>query len=165
MKRNTITATVEIPALRIPRLSMTIRGVMLAMIPIALWLGLRVHVQRWDARRIVMYQQRDVTRSIMAEVGEDFVAAGPPAERRWRSVDRATSRSRWTERLDAWESRGGKDVPLIRARVSGANGEFAIRPIIVETYGAPPDAPWLDRLLRAYRARGWRYETVVRPSR
>ena len=53
-----------------------------------------------------------------------------------------------------------------RAILSGSNGRLAsaLAPIRVETFGSPTDAPWLDRLLKTYRERGWRYEVVRLPG-
>ena len=139
---------------------MTIRGMMLAVLLVACYLGFWAYVRGWEARRVVMYQQRDVTRSIMSEAKEIVTAAGRSTARLRHEGDRKTHTSHWTERLDVCESRDGRDLPLIRAVVSGANGRFTTPPITVETYGSPLDGRWLDRLLHAYRTRGWRYRVV-----
>ena len=47
-----------------------------------------------------------------------------------------------------------------RATVTGGNGRFSLQPIIVQTYGSKVDAAWLDRLLRTYREKGWRYKVI-----
>lgn len=143
---------------------MTTRGLMLAVLLVACYLGFWAYLQRWEARRVVMYQQRDVTRAVMLEAQEVIAAAGPSTARLRLGRDRRTYTSHWAERLEVWESRDGKEVPLIRAVVSGTNGRFSIPPIVVETYGSSRDAPWLDRLIRAYKSRGWQYTVVDRPN-
>ncbi len=55
-------------------------------------------------------------------------------------------------------------MPLIRATVSGNNGPFSLHPIVVETYGSRLDDQWLDRLLRAYRDKGWRFKVIQSPA-
>ena len=76
----------------------------------------------------------------------------------------ATYTTHWTEWLDGAETRKGQKLSLIRATVSGDNGWLSLQPIIVETYGSPLDSPWLDRLLQAYREKGWRYKVVQVPA-
>lgn len=137
---------------------------MRAVLVAALELGLLAHMQRWEARRVVIYQQRDVTRSIVLEAKDDIAAAGRSASELREGIDRATYTSHWPVRLEAWEFRDGRRRPLIRASVYGENGRFALRPITVKTYGSPLDDAWLERLLRAYRANGWRYEVITQPA-
>ena len=130
----------------------------------ACYLGFWSYLQRWEARRVVMYRQRDVTRAIMEEAKEDIAAAGRSVSLFRRVRDRVTYTSHWTQRLDAWESRDRRNVPLIRAVVSGANGRFTRPPITIEVDDSPLNAPWLERLLRAYRSNGWQYRVVRRPN-
>ena len=147
-----------------PRFRMTIRGMMVAVLAVALFLGFWSYLWNWKARRVVMYQQRDVTRSILSEAAEDLAAAGRPTSRFRQRGDHVTYTTHWTERLEEWDGRSVRGAPLIRAAVSGANGRFTIPPIAVETYDSPSKAPWLGRLLRAYREKGWEYKVVRRPN-
>jgi hypothetical protein len=113
-----------------------------------------------------MYRQQDATRAILDEAHDDIAAAGRK-ESLFLVLGGDRSRTaEWEVRLEAWERRDGEDRPLIRATVSGSNGRLAseLAPIRVETYGSPLDDPWLDRLTRAYRERGWRFELVRGPS-
>jgi hypothetical protein len=140
----------------------TIRGMMICA---ALWSAASwVLLLRWDARRTVLYQQRDITRSIMEQAKQDIFVAGHSASK--IEIDRplASYTAHWTEWLEAWEDGGGEKRYLIRAAVSGDNGQFSLQPILVETYGSPLDAPWVDRLVRAYRERGWRYKVISAPG-
>jgi hypothetical protein len=130
----------------------------------AFWVWGRDYLARWEARRVVMYQQRDVTRSIILEAGDDIAAAGHTEWAIRDEHDRATYTTHWTEKLEAWQTRDGQKQPLIRATISGENGRFSLPPIIVETYGSPLDQRWLDRLLRTYRERGWKYRVVRSPG-
>ena len=134
--------------------------VVVAAIECAFWTSL----YKCEARRPLMYQQRDVTRAIMLEAQQDIAAAGHSTAEIRNERPRGTYSYEWTEWLEAWEIRGGQKRPLIRAAVSGNDGQFALEPILVETYGSPLDAPWLDRLLRAYREKGWPYRVVQAPD-
>jgi hypothetical protein len=107
-----------------------------------------------------MYQQRDITRSIMLEAKQDIVAAGHSASGIRIERPLGTYTAEWTELLEAWENRDGQKPSLIRATVSGDNGRFSLQPIIVEKYESKLDAAWLDRLLRTYREKGWRYKVI-----
>jgi hypothetical protein len=142
----------------------TIRGMMALVICAALWCNFWVWLQRWEARRSVMYQQRDITQSIMQQAKQDIFAAGRSASKLDIDRPRAAYTPHWTEWLEAWENCGGEKRYLVRATVSGDNGQFSLQPIVVETYGSPLNAPWVDRLLRAYRERGWRYKVISAPS-
>lgn len=137
---------------------------MLAVAFVAVFCGGLAYLQRWESRRAVMYQQRDMTRSIMLEAKQDIATAGHSASVFRNESDRVTYTSHWTEKLEAWETRNGQRQPLIRATVSGDNGRFSLPPISIETYGSPLDDPWIDRLLKAYRAKGWRYKIVRAPT-
>ncbi|WP_165249506.1 hypothetical protein [Paludisphaera soli] len=144
----------------------TLAWLMLLVASASLPLALFAHLRGWERRRQLMYHQADVTRAILDEAHEDIAAAG-----RKESLflvlggDHART-AEWDVRLEAWERRDGEDRPLIRARVSGSNGRLAsaLAPIRVETYGSPLDPAWLDRLTRAYRKRGWRFELVRDPT-
>jgi hypothetical protein len=150
--------------MRTPHFRLTIRQIMGLVIIAAFWCDSWAYLQRWEARRAIMYQQRDITRSVMLEAQQDIIAAGQPAPEIRNERPRGTYTTRWTEWLDGSETGNGQKLSLIRATVSGDNGWFSLQPIIVETYGSPLDAPWLDRLLRAYRETGWRYKVVQAPA-
>jgi hypothetical protein len=143
---------------------LTIRQIMGLVIIAACWCAAWAYLQRWEARRTIMYQQRDITVSVMLEAQQDIVAAGHSAPEIRVERPAATYTTHWTEWLDGSETRKGQKLSLIRATVSGENGAFSLQPIIVETYGSPLDAPWLDRLLRAYREKGWHYKVVQVPA-
>jgi hypothetical protein len=142
---------------------LTIRQVMGLVIIAAYWLAFWVWLQRWEVRRTIMYQQRDITQSVMVEAQQDIIAAGHSAPVIRNERPAATYTTHWTEWLDGSETRNGQKLSLIRATVSGDNGWFSLQPITVETYGSPLDTPWLDRLLRAYRGKGWNYKVVQVP--
>jgi hypothetical protein len=48
--------------------------------------------------------------------------------------------------------------------VSGGCDGDVLRPLTIKAAGASMEGPLLDRLIRAYRARGWRHEVVPRPA-
>jgi hypothetical protein len=146
--------------MRTPEFRLTNRQTLWLVIVAAVWCVLWVYFQRWEARRTIMYQQRDITRSIMLEAKQDIVAAGHTASEIRIERPLGTYTAEWTEWLEVWENRDGQKLSLIRATVSGDNGRFSLQPIIVETYGSKLDAAWLDRLLRTYRAKGWRYKVI-----
>lgn len=150
--------------MRATRVRFTIRGLMLTVAVVAVYCAGWAYLRNWESRRTVMYQQRDITRSIILEANQDIAAAGRTASEIRNTSDRVTYTTHWTEKLEAWETRQGRKQPLIRATVSGDNGRFSLAPITVEIYGSPLDGPWLERLFRAYRARGWRYRVIQGPS-
>jgi hypothetical protein len=153
----------------IPRIHMTTRGMMRLVLSVAVllafWTWGQNYLRAWEARRVVMSIQRDVTRIELQEAQADLEAAGHTDSTIRREGDEATYTSHWTEKLDAWETRDGQRLALIRVTVSGDVGHFSLAPIVVETYGSPLDRPWLDRLLQAYRARGWRYKVIQNEGR
>ena len=115
----------------------------------AFWCAFWAYSQRWEASSDHhAYQQRYITRSVMLEAQQDMVAAGHSAP----EICNETSIRNHTRRTGRNGSRGrrlhkGQKLFLIRrANVSGDNGWFSLHPIVVETYGSPLDAPWLDRL-------------------
>ena len=65
--------------MRKPDFRLTIRQTMWCVIVAAFCCILWVNFQRWEGRRTVMYQQRDITRSIMPDAKQDNIAAGRPA--------------------------------------------------------------------------------------
>jgi hypothetical protein len=150
--------------MRTPHFRLTIRQIMGLVIIAAFWCASWAYLQRWEARRTIMYQQRDITRSVILEAQQDIVAAGHSAPLIRNERPGGTYTTHWTEWLEGSETSKGEKLSLIRATVSGDNGWFSLQPIFVEMYGSPLDAPWLDRLLRAYRKKGWRYEVVQAPA-
>lgn len=150
--------------MRSRRLRLTIRGLMVAVAVVAVYCAQWVYLQNWESRRAVMYQQRDLTRSSMLEARPLLAEAGRPASEFRNESDPATYTSRWTEKLEAWEVRDGQRRPLIRASVSGATGRFSLPSIVVKTYASPMDGLWLERLLQAYRRKGWRYTVIRAPG-
>src|SRR5689334_22165303 len=105
------------------RFRMSIRGLMALVLAIAGYCGFLAHLRGWEARRAVMNEQWEMTRSILSEAEADVAAAGRlPAKFRYES-DRATYTRRWRFGLEAIEDRAGRKLPLIRATVSGAIGE------------------------------------------
>jgi hypothetical protein len=146
--------------MRTPDFRLTIRQILWLVFVVAASCGAWAYLQRWEARRTMMYQQRDITRSMMLEAKQDIVAAGHSASEIRIERPLVTYTAEWTEWLEASENRGGQKLSLIRATVSGDNGRFSLQPIIVETYGSKLDAAWLDRLLRTYREKGWRYKVI-----
>jgi hypothetical protein len=158
---------VETPVVRGADRRMTVRGMTGLVLAVALFCGLlaagRAHVRDWEARRARMDHQRDVTRSILQELMSDPSIPGrasPP----FRDVRLSPSGTReWSEELTTLEDRKGLDRTRSRARVSGANGEFALKPITIEVHDPLLAGSWLDRLLREYRARGWPYRVIMPP--
>ena len=119
----------------------TIRRVMGLVISAALLCAFWVWLQRWEARRRVMYQQRDITQSIMHQAKQDIFAAGHLASKIDIDRPRASYTAHWTEWLEAWESCGGEKRYLVRATVSGENGRLSLQPIVVKTYRIPFGRP------------------------
>jgi hypothetical protein len=148
--------------MRVPRRRYTIRWLMLVVAIVAVFCAEWAYMRRWESRRVGMYQQRDLTRSIFLAAKQDLAAAGHSAAETRVESDRVTYTTHWTEKLEAWETAQGRRQPLIGVTVSGDNGYFTLPPIVVETHGGTSDDLWLDRLLRAYRERGWRYKVIRR---
>jgi hypothetical protein len=147
--------------MRTPDFLLTNRQTLWLVIVAAVWCVLWAYfLQRWESRRTIMYQQRDITRSIMLEAKQDIVPAGYSASEIRIERPLGTYTAEWTEWLEALENRDGQKLSLIRATVSGDNGRLSLQPIIVETCGSKLDAAWLDRLLRTYRENGWRYKVI-----
>lgn len=140
---------------------------MIATAFVALYCAWLVSLRNWEWRRSVMDQQRDITHSIMGGATQIF-DAGPSTWRMWRmqieSDCDTDTRHHWTEKFDAWLTRGGREEPMIHVTVSGENGRFSIAPILVEMHAAPLNGLWLEQLLRAYREKGWGYKIVEAPD-
>ncbi|AMV40684.1 hypothetical protein [Planctomyces sp. SH-PL62] len=149
-----------------PRRRSSILGLMLAVALVAWCLALVVHLRNWEARRVEMYRQRDESLLLLEAARGDLAAAAHPAAD-FVVRDAGTGRTAdWRLEVVGREDRDGRRPAAHRAILSGSNGRLAsaLAPIRVETFGSPSDVPWLDRLLRAYRERGWRYEVVRLPG-
>ncbi|WP_068420793.1 hypothetical protein [Planctomyces sp. SH-PL62] len=149
--------------MRTPRFRFTVLGLTGTVVLLACLAATAVHLRRWQARQDALSLQRLVTRSVMERAREEIAAAGR-ASPWFRVVYGPDAASRWTDHLEAWEDFDRRGRPLIRVTVSGANHASALAPIRVETYDSELLFPWLDRLLRDYRDRGWRYEVVRLPG-
>ncbi|MDR3620585.1 MAG: hypothetical protein P4L85_14635 [Paludisphaera borealis] len=124
----------------------------------------------WEARRGQMYHQQDVTKAIMEEWKTALgliEVAGPMFD-----DPRRTPTSEWSENILAVGADGWRPTTR-RMRASGSISHFSLfcifrgtrlEPITVEIFDPLfLDGPWLERLLRDYDERGWRYK-VVMPS-
>ena len=144
---------------------------MRVVLSLALILGqfawLRSRSLDWDARRVQMYQQRDVTRALMAEWKSDPRLAGVSGPT--QDDPRRTPTAEWAENL-TMSTPGGLDPGGRGVRASGFLSRLSLfsgagpGPITVEVFDPRfLDGPWLARLFREYDERGWRY-TLVSPS-
>jgi hypothetical protein len=134
---------------------MTIRGLMAAVVVVACYAGEYVYFERWEARRSLMYQQRDTTRSLLDAASPGIIA------RRFLNDDSEIHTRHWIERISAGEQLNRRKVPH-DATISSANGWLSLEPITIEIDGSPSNDAWLDPLLRAYREKGWRYRVISR---
>src|SRR5258705_9037985 len=80
-----------------------------------------VNLYKREWRRPIMYQQRDITRSIMLEASQDIAAAGHSASEIRNERPRGTYSYQWIEWLEAWENRKEQKLSLIRVTVSCDN--------------------------------------------
>jgi hypothetical protein len=55
-------------------------------------------------------------------------------------------------------------MPLVSVEVSGGCEDELLRPITIKTSGASLEGQLLDRLIPAYRDRGWRHEIIPLPA-
>ena len=115
-----------LPDLRTPHFRLTMRQMMALVVVAAIQCAFWTSMYKCEARRPLMYQQRDVTRAIMLEAQQDLAAVGHSTAEIRNERPRGTYSYEWTEWLEAWEIRGGQKRPLIRATVSGNNGQFAL---------------------------------------
>ncbi len=81
--------------MRTPHFRLTIRQIMGLVIIAAYWCGTWAYLQRWEARRTIMYQQRDITKSVMLEAQQDIVAAGHSAPEIRIKRPQATYTTHW----------------------------------------------------------------------
>src|SRR5271168_157395 len=98
--------------MRTPDFRLTIRQTMWLVFVAAVGCVAWVYLRRWEARRTIMYQQRDVTRSIMLQAKQDIGAAGHSASEIHIERPRGTYTAEWTEWIEAWENRGGDELSL-----------------------------------------------------
>ena len=154
----------------IPRVRFSVRGLLVGVLVAGLICG---GFARWYARRaqrqalIAQLQvQRQVTGSAKSGISEaiaDLIDAGRSLS--FTSDDTFDpDRDQWTAQLDAYEVRDGRRIPLIVVEVSGGREGDALRPITIKAAGASLEGPFLDRLIRDYRARGWRHEVIALPA-
>jgi hypothetical protein len=146
----------------IPGMRFSIRWLMVAVLVVGLICG---GFARWYARRAQMqariaqlHAQQQVTNLLIQQGQADLRAAGR------KNLSYFTGNSfgpdGWTERLDAYESPDGRSRPLISIVVSGGCAEDLLQPITIRTSGAPLEGQLLDRLIDAYRTRGWQHEVI-----
>jgi hypothetical protein len=62
--------------------------------------------------------------------------------------------------MDAHETLDGKSIRLIGLDESGGCDDDGVRHITIKTAGAPLEGPLVDRLIDAYRSRGWKCDVV-----
>ena len=153
--------------MQIQRYPMKIRHMMGWVAPVAifcgLWVSTRVHLQGWEFRRTQMYLQRDVTQTIFSETIAD-IAASHTKESEIPNVFPTVSRTaEWSIIARKFYDDGHRQGPD-RVKVSGANGEFALKPITIEIYDPVLEGPLLRRLNKVYREKGWRYDIVSPPD-
>jgi hypothetical protein len=156
--------TFENPPLPNPRSRMTIRRIMAAVVVAACYAGEYAYFERWEARRSVMYHQRDMTRSIIEAAYANMVPAIRPGWGFRNPSDSETHPRYWTERICTWKQQNGRLTSQTHATISGANGWLSLQPITIEIDGSPSNDAWLDPLLRAYREKGWRYRVITLPE-
>jgi hypothetical protein len=154
--------TFEDPPSPKPRSRMTIRGLMAAVVVVACYAGEYTYLERWEARRTVMYHQRDMTRSVIEAAYPNIVPAIRPAWSFRNPADSETHTRHWIERISTWKQQNGRLTSQTHATISGANGWLSLQPITIEIDGSPSNDAWLDPLLRAYREKRWRYRVISR---
>jgi hypothetical protein len=141
---------------------MTIRGLMVAILIVALFGGEWAYLEVWQARRSALYRQRHVTRMVISAANDESAAGGQSSPWLWIETGRAADGSHWTLRLEARRERDGLElIPAAHAAVSSANDWLSLQPIIIETDGTALGDALVDRLVSSYRARGWRNQVIV----
>ncbi|WP_435017604.1 hypothetical protein TA3x_005222 [Tundrisphaera sp. TA3] len=128
---------------------------------VALFLGFmaaqRRHLEKWEARRVVMYLQRDATQAILSEAMARVADAEPKESRSPYVFESPTRTANWSIAVRDFQA---NKLGSERVKVSGANGEFALKPILIEIRDPRLVGPLLLRLEREYRERGWPFEVV-----
>ena len=119
----------------------------------------------WYARQLrrqgliaQLHVQQQVTDSVIHQTIADIAAAPQKAS----SVSSGDSfgLDKWTAELDAYERLDGRRIKRIFVEVSGGRDGDVLRPITIKASGASLERQLLDRLIRAYRVRGWQHEVV-----
>lgn len=144
-----------------PRL--TIRWLMLIVLLAACVSAQWSCLQRWEARRVHLYQRRDLANSVLQEAAVVLAATRPIAPRT-PAMSSSTATRHWSLRLELLERREGGQIPVVLVEVSQSNGTFGLRPITIEPSGLEFDEEVVDRLDRAFRERGWAFR-IERPSK
>jgi hypothetical protein len=146
----------------LPGVRFSLRWLMVAVLVVGLICG---GFARWHARRThrqaliaQLHVQQQVTNSVIYQTHADLRAAG--RTNLSASTENSFGPNGWIERLDAYESPDGRRMPLIVVEVSGGCDDNLLRPITIKTSGASLEGQLLDRLIPAYRARGWRHEVL-----
>ncbi len=151
------------------------RGYLLLVLAFALFCGqmawLRNQLNAWEAQRVRMYLQRDVTKAVMEEWKADLGLADVAAP--MSDDPMRTPTAEWSENILNVGADGWKPTTR-RVRASGFLNSFnpfnpfsrsVLEPITVEVYDPRfLDGPWLARLLREYDERGWRSRVVKPPE-
>jgi hypothetical protein len=145
--------------LRAPRFRFTIRGLMSLVLVVAVYCGFWAWLRAWEARRPLMYLQQEATRAIIQEPLVALNGKGPGSR---VAFLQSTKTREWSETVTTLsEPSDGSRIGSPRARVSGSNGNFALNSIKIEVFDPAYAEPWLDRLLREYRSKGWRFEVIM----
>jgi hypothetical protein len=127
---------------------------------------------RWYARQLrrqgliaQLHVQQQVTDSAIHLTIADMSSISA-AGRKGFSVSSGDSfgHDKWTAQVDAYEGLDGRRIPRVFVEVSGGCDRDVLRPITIKNSGAPLEGQLLDRLIRAYRARGWPHEVVSIPA-
>jgi hypothetical protein len=151
----------------IPHARFSVRWLMVAVLVIGVLCG---GAARWYSRELrrqsliaQLHVQQQVTDSVMRQSRIEIIAAG----RKDFSflIQDSFELDQWTEQLDAFVSQGDRKLPLIFVEVSGGcDDEDLLRPITIKTSGASMEDSLVDRLIRAYRDRGWQHAVVSTPA-
>jgi hypothetical protein len=150
----------------VPRVRFSIRWLMAAVLVVGLICGgFARWYARWAQRQALIAQlhvQQQVTGSVLSQALVD-ISSGRSLS--FSSEDLFDSgRAEWTAQADAYERLEGRRIPLIVVKVSGGCDGGALRPITIKAAGASLEGQLLDRLIRAYRARGWHHEVIALPA-
>ncbi len=130
------------------RLSSTTIAILGLALFLAQFAALRSYLSRWEASRAEMDRQRIVTQSLIHEVITERAAltpSGPDSH----SVTRSFPGTReWSETISLLEEKNTLGPP--RAKISGGNGTFGLRPITIEIFDPALQTALSPRLLSAY---------------
>ncbi len=147
-----------------PRFSL--RWLLVAVLVIGLICG---GLARWYARearrRALLAElrtQQELTTSVIHQTRHDLEAAGRK-EVSFRTED-SFGPDEWRELIETCESPDGRHMRSIIVEASGGCDQGILRPITIRISEAPQKGLFLDRLIRAYHARGWLHEVAPGPS-